>query len=691
MKHYILTTANHFKGMWDISTPSQHSLVIAMTLITALAFGFWLPDGLLLICPRAVLGGVSLMSVVMNLSLQLRGHTKMGMCAKLLAVFMIGLTLAHVAVTNKNDEIGVDAFDDGARVHVTGFVKMAEVMRGGRQRIRLAAITGEDWLVDDGSDIRLTTARGLRVLHPGDVVSARIKVNNLLPMLLPDSFDFTAHGQRQGYAANGFIDDVTVISRTSTNLGSNLRFGIQSKLSQHMTPDIAAVASSVLIGLRGGITPDIREHFRASGLSHLLAISGLHMALFWGTIMALMRVALACFPHFSSRYPSLKISVMLALPFGVFYLIISGMPVSAVRAFLMLALFMLAILLTRRGVTLHHVALAAIVILVIDPTQLMQPAFQMSFAAVFALVAGWMALSLRTRSDVSHPTILRSRLLTYLGGIMVGSILAGAATMPFVLHHFGITSIWSILANLAGMPLMAGIIMPFGALSILAMPLGVEAPFLAIMGVGISMLLWVADMVAQLPLSRISVVPPISAVLYMFTLAMVLAVMVRGLGRILPILCLIGALGIWSVSPRPVAAFTVLHQRSLAAISDGSAIYYSRKSANSFERSIILRPFGLADQSYIGAAPKMKRGIDMIIHSSGLRIAAVWRWRQLITACGEADLVLVMTPISPKYCGGVLVTLHEIKAHGGALIFGDQRNIMVRYVDGTTREIMVDQ
>ena len=135
-----------------------------------------------------------------------------------------------------------------------------------------------------------------------------------------------------------------------------LRFHIQHQFSTHLDPDQAAVASAVIIGLRAGINPEFREEYRAAGLAHLLAISGLHMALFWGSVVALLRAGLALFPHFSSHYPSLKIATLAAMPFGLFYLVLSGQPISAVRAFLMLALVMLAILLSRRGMTLHHVA-----------------------------------------------------------------------------------------------------------------------------------------------------------------------------------------------------------------------------------------------------------------------------------------------------------------------------------------------
>lgn len=151
----------------------------------------------------------------------------------------------------------------------------------------------------------------------------------------------------------------------------------------------APVASALLIGYHAAIPHDLREAWRGAGLAHLLAISGLHMMLICGVIMLLVRSSLALFPIFSSRFNPLKLSALLALPLCFFYLFFAGVPVSALRAFLMLGLSLIAVLVSRRGITLHHVQMAAIIILLFDPSSRFGPAFQMSFSAVFGLVAAW--------------------------------------------------------------------------------------------------------------------------------------------------------------------------------------------------------------------------------------------------------------------------------------------------------------
>lgn len=628
MKNTARTTANHFKLYWPDISPSHRSLVVVLILMTVISIG------------------ISILP-----------------------------TLSSQSPQGRLDNIPRE------KILISGKISMAEYMRGDRQRIRLTRIAQKEWPLEEDRDIRLVTARDTLDLKPGDLVSGYARINPPLPMLLPDSFDFTAHALNQGYGATGFMDNVTVTGHFSPKIAASFRYSIQQNLYHHLEKDQAAVASAVLVGLRAGISPEVREDFRASGLSHLLAISGLHMALFWGSIMALIRAILASYPDFSSRYPALKIAAVMAFPFGLFYLVISGMPVSAVRAFLMLALFMLAIMMTKRGVTLHNVALAAIIILLFDPQQLKQPAFQMSFAAVFALVAGWVALSSRQR----EPSLLQQKMpvvLKYLGGIMVGSVLAGFATAPFVLHHFGVTTLWSILANLIGMPLMAFIIMPFGALGLAFMPFGWESPFLHLMGFGISCLLWIAELTSSLPLSRITTKPPSSLVLYCYAVGLILFVILKGRFKLVAVFCFITAVTVWGFQPRPIAAMTFLHHRALATISDGGQIFISRKSATDFERSVITRPFGLKHLNYIGDAPQSSQGFDLVIHENGLKIAMVWRNKPFRASCAEVDLVFVMTPMNVRSCEAITIAPHNIRKHGGVLIFQDKTGVIFKYVDG---------
>ena len=569
------------------------------------------------------------------------------------------------------------------KVDISGRIAMVEVMAGGRQQIRLVPDKPHDlWRGETDLDLRLIVPKSVQNLKPGDRVMLEARLSPLLKPLLPNGFDFAQYARNQGFGATGFVDALEVTGTGEAGFVANARYQIQQKLYTHLEERAAAVASAVLVGLRRGLSPDLRESFRASGLAHLLAISGLHMALFWGSIVACIRAGLALFPHLSSRYSSIKIATVAALPFGCFYLVISGMPISAIRAFLMLALVMVAILMVRRGVTLHNVALAAIAILVIAPQNLFHPAFQMSFAAVYALVVGWQAFSQRAHIYHRMPRILR-----YIAGIIIASILAAGASAPFVLHHFGVITIWSIAANLVGMPLMALLIIPFGALGLLLMPLGWEGLPLAVMGIGLDHLINVADYFSGKPLSRLSVPPPSRLVLIFFAGALLLPAILRDRWRYTALLSLLAALVIWAVTPQPIAVFTAFYNRNIAAMkgADG-AVYFSHKKVNDFTSSILLKPLGAGSGSYIGDRPcdDCGRGYGILPLQSGKILAFVWRDKGFDEACGKADLVLALRP-APEDCltNPLIIDADDLRERGGVLIYDEGDGFRTRFTSGS--------
>ena len=139
---------------------------------------------------------------------------------------------------------------------------------------------------------------------------------------------------------------------------------------------------------------------RASGLGHILSISGLHLALVAGSVFWLIRALLALSPTLALNYPIKKWAAGAALAAATFYPGISGAEVATVRSWVMLAIMLGAILIDRRALTLRNVALAALVILVFSPESLLSISFQMSFAATVALIATYEAITARANRDL---------------------------------------------------------------------------------------------------------------------------------------------------------------------------------------------------------------------------------------------------------------------------------------------------
>ena len=134
-------------------------------------------------------------------------------------------------------------------------------------------------------------------------------------------------------------------------------------------------------------------------------------------------------------------------------------------------------MLDRPAVALRNVALAALAILLVWPESLFDPGFQMSFAAVVALVSAYEWLRAARRRSASTSTMrgaLRGALL-FLGGIVASTLIASLAVAPFGIYHFHNTQQFAILANLIAIPICNLIVMPAALATLLAMPFGLEA------------------------------------------------------------------------------------------------------------------------------------------------------------------------------------------------------------------------
>lgn len=223
---------------------------------------------------------------------------------------------------------------------------------------------------------------------------------------------------------------------------------------------------------------------RDAGLAHLLAISGLHIGLVGGLLFFVVRLLLATSETLALRYPIKKWAALAAVAGSFGYLLVSGGTLPTQRAFLMLSLALLAVLIDRVAISMNLVAWAALVILMLVPESLLSVSFQMSFAAVVGLVAVYETAVLR-HARGAGPAGPARRAGLYLGAVLLSTLVAGTATAPFALYHFNRFALYGVLANLIAVPLTALWIMPWAVVAFALMPFGLEAWALAPMGLGI--------------------------------------------------------------------------------------------------------------------------------------------------------------------------------------------------------------
>lgn len=362
--------------------------------------------------------------------------------------------------------------------------------------------------------IRITLPRDGEMLWPGERLRVRAMLLPPPEPAMPGAFDFARYAWYRQIGAVGYaISTAEVMPAEETREWREAAMLSLSTLRQDWTRRITAqtegaggaIAAALMTGVRGPIPDHVDAAFRDSGLAHILSISGLHLTLVAGLLFFLLRALLALSPHLTLHYPIKKWAAFAALLGAVAYTLVSGAALPTMRALAMIAVGLLAVILDRRAITLRAVAWAGLLLLVLWPDSLLDPGFQMSFAAVTALVAAFEHVApalTRWRSNAGPVRIA----LLWLAGVMAASFVAGLGSSLFAAYHFNRVADYALIANLLAAPLVDFIIMPLTVLAFLLMPLGLETlaltPMVWAVDALIALAIWVAgwpDAVGTVP------------------------------------------------------------------------------------------------------------------------------------------------------------------------------------------------
>jgi len=391
----------------------------------------------------------------------------------------------------------------GKAAIVAGRVTQVELLPDGAHRVTLTAPSLHDHAVPLARDLRIRLrADDLSRPEAGDTLRVRALLRPPSPPSLPGAWD----GQRDAFFAGlaGFgraLGPASVTPAETTGLANRierLRQAVDRRFTQGLPGAEGAVGSALFSGFMAAIPRADIAAFRDSGLAHLLSVSGLHVAIVFGLVFGLVRATLALSEHAALHWPCKQIAAVAGLAAAALYLPLAGAQVPLLRSVAMAALVVLAILTGRRALSMRSLGLAAASVLLVAPSALTGPSFQMSFAAVLALIAGHEAARPWLLSAASTGGRIRCLALR-LGAPLFTSLLAGAATMPYGIYHFGRAPSWFMLANLLAVPLTGLWIMPCGLAALALMPFGWESLALLPMGWGMSWLLALARQVAALP------------------------------------------------------------------------------------------------------------------------------------------------------------------------------------------------
>lgn len=386
-------------------------------------------------------------------------------------------------------------------VTVVGEVAGLEPMeRGGAARvlIRPSAIERLDGPLPRTVRLRVHDATGL---EPGREVTLTARLLPPGPPVAPGAFDFQRHAYFQGIGAVGFayrIDGLGPAPPWWRSAVPALRARVNAEITGALSGARAAMAMALITGTKTAMDPADKEAMRNAGLAHMLAISGLHVGMVAGIVFFAVRLALAAWPALALTRPIKKYAAGAALAAAVFYMLLAGAPTSAQRATIMTGAVLLAVMADRWPFSLRVVAAAALAVLLVQPAALVSAGFQMSFAAVTALIYAFeRARPALTGLYARGGVWLRVGL--YFAGVLATDLVASAATTAFSAYHFQQVANYTLLGNFASAPLFTFVVMPAAVAAMAAMPLGLEAGPLWLMGLGIEGVLAIACWVSSLP------------------------------------------------------------------------------------------------------------------------------------------------------------------------------------------------
>ena len=352
--------------------------------------------------------------------------------------------------------------------------------------------------------VRVTLRRAGDPVLPGDRVTLRAVLQPPSGPPMPGANDFARDAFFRQLGGVGFATTAPRKVAAAETAGdfeiwlARLRRAVTERIQAPLGPVAGPVAAAMITGERGAIPGWVDDVMRDSGIYHLLSISGVHFSIVAALIFFGVRRLLALSETVALRYPIKKWAAAIAIVVSFCYLLLSGNSVPAQRSFLMIAVVLLAVLIDRSALSMRTVAAAAAIVLVLAPEALLGPSFQMSFAAVIALIATFEVAGPRFVEWMAEAGPLRKGLL-YLASIGLTTLVAGTASAPFAVYHFGRFVNYGLFANLIAVPLTTIWIMPWSVVAMLLMPLGLESLALVPLGWGVHLMLWVAKAVAAWP------------------------------------------------------------------------------------------------------------------------------------------------------------------------------------------------
>lgn len=607
----------------------------------------------------------------------------------LLCLPLVALTLGFDVAAWRADNVSAPRIERrlGPAVIEGRVVEVEQFDKGPRVTLDRIAIDGLA-PSETPARVRVRLRASAPPISTGDHVHLRAVLLPPAPPVAPGAFDFQRYAYFAQLGAVGYgLGQVEATPARPNGVLlwiTALRQTIAARISAVLGGAVGGIAVALMTGERASIPDDVISAMRDSGLAHLLAISGLHLGLITGALFFGLRALLALIPGIALRYPIKKWSALVAFGGAVFYLFITGATVPTQRACFMTGVVLLAVVLDRTAISMRLVCWAAFIVLVIQPESMLGASFDLSFAAVLALVAAYESLGGRLAQWSSAGAGWRV-VARYVLAVGFTSLVSTLATLPFSLYHFDRLAVFGTITNLIAVPATALWVMPWAIVAYALMPLGLEALALQPMGRGIQVVIWSAKTVSSWPGSTAIVPAMPNWGLVLITLGLLWLCIWRrpwrwagGAGL---------ALGLASIAmvrqPDVIASGDA---RLLAVRAADGRFMISPSRGTKFDVDVIFRRAGQSDREawpQEGASADGRLRCDRlgcIYRASGHIVAFARERAALEDDCRRADVVISAVPARHCPSAHTLVDRFRLWREGGHALWLDPGSVRVESV-----------
>ena len=570
--------------------------------------------------------------------------------------FGLALWLGCALIWARADWVALPRLERPAIATFAGVVEIVET-RAAKGDLRLT-LALRDSTLPPRVRVSLTEADAPAGIGPGATVRLKARLAPPPPMALPGSHDFARDAWFRGIGGVGrAIGPAVVVTPADGGGLAALRLTLDRHIRSSLPGPSGTIATSLATSDQGAISKADADAMRRSGLAHLLSVSGLHIAAVVGAAMFLTLRLLALSERLALRFNLVLVSAGAGALAGIAYTLLTGAQVPTVRSCIAALLVLAGIALGRDAISVRLVAVGALVVLIFRPEAIAGASFQLSFAAVTAIVALHSLPAVRTLFQRRDEGLV-ARLVRTLGAMVLTGLVVEVALIPLALYHFHRAGLYGVAANIVAIPLTTFVIMPLEAGALLLDMIGLGAPLWSATGFAIDMLLRMAHAVAGAS-GAVAMLPAMPRAAFgLIVIGGLWLCLWTSRARMFGLIpALIGAL--WAAATPPPDLLVTGDGRHLALIGADGTPALLRDRTGEFVADLMGEAAAYdGDPRFLGASDFARCSRDACVaridrdgrgwHILATRSSTFMDWNAFIAACADADIVIADRKLPPQ-------------------------------------------